>query len=218
MFTATGERHSTAMHASCPPNPAYLTVLAAAAGVHVLLFLTVAMTCCWLPVCMLQDVTRTGTYHAAITENRADFEGKAVMDVGAGSGILSLFAAQVGGWEATTHALARGRQANHNATNGGSSSSRVSQRPQLQAGLLLQPQPPWFVTVSHAGWGAQGVCSGGLGNGQLCPAAGGAQHQHRQGSAGGRPDCMLGAHPAGALGVSLLVAVAAAEAGRGCLP
>lgn len=40
-------------------------------------------------------MTRTGTYHAAITENKADFEGKVVMDVGAGSGILSLFAAQV---------------------------------------------------------------------------------------------------------------------------
>lgn len=93
--------------------------------------------------CVSQDVTRTGTYHAAITENRADFEGKAVMDVGAGSGILSLFAAQVGGWQATTHALARGRQANYTATNGGSSSSsRVSQLPQPQARLLLQPQPP----------------------------------------------------------------------------
>ncbi|WIA08179.1 hypothetical protein OEZ85_007633 [Tetradesmus obliquus] len=45
---------------------------------------------------MLQDMTRTGTYHAAITENRADFEGKTVMDVGAGSGILSLFSAQAG--------------------------------------------------------------------------------------------------------------------------
>lgn len=44
---------------------------------------------------LLQDMTRTGTYHAAITENKADFEGKVVMDVGAGSGILSLFAAQV---------------------------------------------------------------------------------------------------------------------------
>jgi histone-arginine methyltransferase CARM1 len=36
-----------------------------------------------------------GIYHAAILQNRADFEGKDVMDVGAGSGILSLFAAQV---------------------------------------------------------------------------------------------------------------------------
>ncbi|KAI7843757.1 hypothetical protein COHA_002655 [Chlorella ohadii] len=45
---------------------------------------------------MLQDYIRTGTYFAAITENPADFEGKAVMDVGCGSGILSLFAAQAG--------------------------------------------------------------------------------------------------------------------------
>jgi histone-arginine methyltransferase CARM1 len=42
----------------------------------------------------LQDYIRTGTYHAAILENAADFAGKAVLDVGAGSGILSLFAAQ----------------------------------------------------------------------------------------------------------------------------
>mmetsp|Transcript_3043 Transcript_3043/g.7591 ORF Transcript_3043/g.7591 Transcript_3043/m.7591 type:complete len:571 (-) Transcript_3043:541-2253(-) len=45
---------------------------------------------------MLQDYTRTGMYFMAITENRADFEGKVVMDVGAGSGILSLFAAMAG--------------------------------------------------------------------------------------------------------------------------
>lgn len=38
---------------------------------------------------------RTGTYYAAILENRADFEGKVIGDIGAGSGILSLFAAQV---------------------------------------------------------------------------------------------------------------------------
>lgn len=44
---------------------------------------------------MLQDYVRTATYYAAIMENRADFEGKVVMDVGAGTGILSLFAAQV---------------------------------------------------------------------------------------------------------------------------
>lgn len=45
---------------------------------------------------MLQDSTRTTTYHRAILENRRDFEGKVVMDVGAGSGILSFFAAQAG--------------------------------------------------------------------------------------------------------------------------
>ncbi|KAB2067811.1 hypothetical protein ES319_A09G253900v1 [Gossypium barbadense] len=44
---------------------------------------------------MLQDYVRTGTYYAAVIENRADFTGRVVVDVGAGSGILSLFAAQV---------------------------------------------------------------------------------------------------------------------------
>lgn len=45
---------------------------------------------------MLQDYIRTGTYFSAITENPDDFRGKAVLDVGSGSGILSLFAAQAG--------------------------------------------------------------------------------------------------------------------------
>ncbi|KAM7488169.1 hypothetical protein LguiB_025653 [Lonicera macranthoides] len=45
---------------------------------------------------MLQDYVRTGTYYAAVIENRADFVGRVVVDVGAGSGILSLFAAQAG--------------------------------------------------------------------------------------------------------------------------
>ncbi|RRT42735.1 hypothetical protein BHE74_00056591 [Ensete ventricosum] len=36
-----------------------------------------------------------GTYYAAVIENRVDFHGRVVVDVGAGSGILSLFAAQV---------------------------------------------------------------------------------------------------------------------------
>ena len=36
------------------------------------------------------------SYHTqAIVENQLDFEGKTVVDVGAGSGILSLFAAKV---------------------------------------------------------------------------------------------------------------------------
>lgn len=45
---------------------------------------------------MLQDYVRTGSYYAAVIENRADFVGRVVVDVGAGSGILSLFAAQAG--------------------------------------------------------------------------------------------------------------------------
>lgn len=42
------------------------------------------------------DEVRTSHYRQAILANRQDFEGKIVMDVGAGSGILSLFAAQAG--------------------------------------------------------------------------------------------------------------------------
>lgn len=45
---------------------------------------------------MLQDSVRTGTYRRAIIENPSDFHGKSVMDIGAGSGILSFFAAQAG--------------------------------------------------------------------------------------------------------------------------
>ena len=44
---------------------------------------------------MLQDCVRTGTYYMAFVRNTSDFQGKVVMDVGAGSGMLSLFAAQV---------------------------------------------------------------------------------------------------------------------------
>ncbi|KAL1807363.1 hypothetical protein ACET3Z_024353 [Daucus carota] len=45
---------------------------------------------------MLQDYVRTSSYYAAVIENRVDFAGQVVVDVGAGSGILSLFAAQAG--------------------------------------------------------------------------------------------------------------------------
>ena len=45
---------------------------------------------------MLQDAVRTGTYFTAILENCCDFKDKVVMDVGAGSGILSFFAAMAG--------------------------------------------------------------------------------------------------------------------------
>jgi histone-arginine methyltransferase CARM1 len=45
---------------------------------------------------MLLDRQRTGAYHRGITRNASDFAGKTVLDVGTGSGILSLFAAQAG--------------------------------------------------------------------------------------------------------------------------
>ncbi|HEY5959853.1 MAG TPA: class I SAM-dependent methyltransferase [Polyangiaceae bacterium] len=45
---------------------------------------------------MLEDVHRTSKYHSGIQENATDFRGKTVLDVGAGTGILSLFAARAG--------------------------------------------------------------------------------------------------------------------------
>jgi histone-arginine methyltransferase CARM1 len=45
---------------------------------------------------MLQDSVRTTTYRKSILDNSCDFKGKTVMDVGAGSGILSFFSAQAG--------------------------------------------------------------------------------------------------------------------------
>ncbi len=45
---------------------------------------------------MMQDYIRTSTYQRAILSNADDFRGKVVLDVGAGSGILSFFAVQAG--------------------------------------------------------------------------------------------------------------------------
>ena len=45
---------------------------------------------------MMQDFIRTSTYQKAILDNPIDFNGKVVLDVGAGSGILSFFAQQSG--------------------------------------------------------------------------------------------------------------------------
>ena len=50
-----------------------------------------------LPPCTQhQDYVRTSTYRDAMLKNPADFKDKVVMDVGAGSGLLSFFAAQAG--------------------------------------------------------------------------------------------------------------------------
>ena len=45
---------------------------------------------------MLHDCVRTSSYRNAILKNAKSFEGKIVADVGCGTGILSLFAAQAG--------------------------------------------------------------------------------------------------------------------------
>lgn len=45
---------------------------------------------------MLSDRPRTEAYQQAILKNRKCFEGKTVLDIGCGTGILSLFAAQAG--------------------------------------------------------------------------------------------------------------------------
>jgi histone-arginine methyltransferase CARM1 len=45
---------------------------------------------------MMQDYIRTSTYQRAMLDNSADFQDKVVLDVGAGSGILSFFAIQAG--------------------------------------------------------------------------------------------------------------------------
>ena len=52
---------------------------------------------------MMQDFVRTSTYQKAILSNLADFRDKVILDVGAGSGILSFFAQQAGAAKVRNH-------------------------------------------------------------------------------------------------------------------
>ena len=45
---------------------------------------------------MLKDTTRTNAYQRAIEGNPEDFKDKIVLDIGCGTGILSIFAARAG--------------------------------------------------------------------------------------------------------------------------
>jgi protein arginine N-methyltransferase 1 len=49
---------------------------------------------------MLKDTPRTLAYKEAVLRNRSFISGKVVLDIGAGTGILSLFAAKFGGAKA----------------------------------------------------------------------------------------------------------------------
>merc|ERR1712087_1089324 len=45
---------------------------------------------------MLKDKVRTGTYRRSILDNKHLFEGKVILDIGCGTGILCMFAADTG--------------------------------------------------------------------------------------------------------------------------
>lgn len=60
---------------------------------------------------MIKDSVRTEAYKHAILSNRSVFEGKTVLDVGAGTGILSVFCAQAGA--SRVYAVEASRTAEH---------------------------------------------------------------------------------------------------------
>jgi protein arginine N-methyltransferase 1 len=68
---------------------------------------------------MLEDHKRTGAYYNAVMQNKRQFQGKVVLDVGTGSGILAIFAAKAGAKkvyavEATNMALRARKLVKHN--------------------------------------------------------------------------------------------------------
>jgi protein arginine N-methyltransferase 3 len=51
---------------------------------------------CFLVFVTTQDKVRTETYRSALLDNADQFKGKTVLDLGCGTGILAMFAAQAG--------------------------------------------------------------------------------------------------------------------------
>ena len=68
---------------------------------------------------MLQDTVRTGTYQNAMLANQADFKDKVVLDVGAGTGLLSFFGECVCGWVhvCADEYMCAGRELQHAGTH-----------------------------------------------------------------------------------------------------
>lgn len=84
---------------------------------------------------MLEDHKRTGAYYNAVMQNRRQFQGKVVLDVGTGSGILAIFAAMAGARkvyavEATNMALNARKLVEHNNV-------RARQRPWLALTFII---------------------------------------------------------------------------------
>ena len=81
--------------------------------------LPVRAACACVQKDMLEDHKRTGAYYQAVMQNRRQFKDKVVLDVGAGSGILAIFAAMAGASrvyavEATAVAKSAAKLVQHN--------------------------------------------------------------------------------------------------------
>ncbi|CAF1112249.1 unnamed protein product [Adineta ricciae] len=92
---------------------------------------------------MMQDYIRTSTYQRAILDNSVDFAGKVVLDVGAGSGILSFFAAQAGARK--VYAVEASTMAQHAKTL--IENNQLSNRIQIVPGKIEEIELPEKVDV-----------------------------------------------------------------------
>lgn len=92
---------------------------------------------------MMQDYIRTSTYQRAMLDNSADFQDKVVLDVGAGSGILSFFAIQAGARR--VYAIEASSMAKHCQTL--VNNNRLSDRVFVIAGKIEEVEVPEQVDV-----------------------------------------------------------------------